>query len=64
LLASAVAPTSVYEFAPTATVSGLALLTGCCTPLTNAVWNPRMSSTETAGPAAPSVLRTRVLPPK
>ncbi len=54
--------TSVYEFAPTVTVNGFATETACCTPLTNAVWNPRTSSTVRLGPALPSVVRALVLP--
>ena len=46
------------------TPSGLPPETAVCTPLTNTFWNPRTSSTASAGPAAVSATRTRVLPPK
>ena len=49
---------------PTVTDSVAAAPTGAWTPFTNTVWKPRMSSTAMALPAAPSVVVTRVLPPK
>ena len=64
LVVSATAPTSVYALLPTVTVSGAPDDTGTCTPYTNTVLNPRMSSTATVAPLLVSVVRMRVLPPK